>query len=254
MNDKTCISCKASLPLHHFHSKKRSRSLILSERHIPRITKRCLQCRTKRNLKYLNSERLAACRRWWLSWRETHPCCDCGESNAFLISADHMIGSNKVRCLGNYTYWAYNGGVEGMILESKKCEARCIFCHRIRTHAYDFIHQEKNLLRISSSKTSMTRRRRRQRNQVWLVQYKLQLGQCFHCKRKMNVSNVQGFDFDHINEKTKKARVSRLVNSTYGLQTIKREIEQCSLLCANCHHLKTIKKLDLGYIRCISDM
>jgi len=46
-------------------------------------------------------------------------------------------------------------------------------------------------------------------------------------------------DFDHVGEKT--SEVSALVR-TRGTKRLLEEIEQCELVCANCHRERTFKR------------
>jgi len=55
-------------------------------------------------------------------------------------------------------------------------------------------------------------------------------GQCAVCGyKKCN----DAFDFHHINPSEKDARVSTLLKN--GWENIEKELEKCTLLCANCH-------------------
>lgn len=48
-------------------------------------------------------------------------------------------------------------------------------------------------------------------------------------------------EFDHVRGK-KKERLSRMLSAT--LNTVKAEIEKCELVCANCHRIRTQKRLE----------
>lgn len=49
-------------------------------------------------------------------------------------------------------------------------------------------------------------------------------------------------DFDHIDPKQKFKNVSTLVSEGYCLETIKKEIDKCQILCSNCHRRKNAKE------------
>lgn len=50
-------------------------------------------------------------------------------------------------------------------------------------------------------------------------------------------SDIRCLDFDHIRGE-KDRNISRMVRDGYSLESIKREIEKCVVLCANCHRKK----------------
>lgn len=49
-------------------------------------------------------------------------------------------------------------------------------------------------------------------------------------------------DFDHIKQEDKKYNISVLIHKGISLDTIKKEMEICQVLCANCHRRKTSKE------------
>ena len=46
-------------------------------------------------------------------------------------------------------------------------------------------------------------------------------------------------DFDHINGKIKLGNIGSMITRNLSLKNIKREINKCDLLCANCHRSRT---------------
>lgn len=48
-------------------------------------------------------------------------------------------------------------------------------------------------------------------------------------------SHIACLDFHHLNPEEKDMNVSRAVADGWGLERIKKEIEKCKVLCANCH-------------------
>ena len=48
--------------------------------------------------------------------------------------------------------------------------------------------------------------------------------------------------FDHMNPELKRTEVSNLIRCAYGLDTIKKEIAKCRVLCANCHMERTARQ------------
>lgn len=43
-------------------------------------------------------------------------------------------------------------------------------------------------------------------------------------------------EFHHINPEEKDEKVARMLTNNYNLDIVKKEIEKCVVLCANCHH------------------
>lgn len=58
---------------------------------------------------------------------------------------------------------------------------------------------------------------------------------CKDCGYKESPYALQ---FDHI-EDNKKASVSNLIRSDYAWSTIKKEMDKCEVVCANCHAVRT---------------
>jgi hypothetical protein len=48
-------------------------------------------------------------------------------------------------------------------------------------------------------------------------------------------------DFDHIRDK--KYNVSRMIHDGFSWAAIKKEIEKCEVVCANCHRIRTHNRL-----------
>jgi hypothetical protein len=54
-------------------------------------------------------------------------------------------------------------------------------------------------------------------------------------------SNHIVLDFDHIRDK--KYNVSRMIHDGFSWAAIKKEIEKCEVVCANCHRIRTYNRL-----------
>ena len=63
--------------------------------------------------------------------------------------------------------------------------------------------------------------------------------QCIDCGQ----SDIRVLDFDHVHGK-KVANVSDMVNGSYSIGAIKKEIRKCEVRCSNCHRIKTIERRD----------
>jgi hypothetical protein len=63
--------------------------------------------------------------------------------------------------------------------------------------------------------------------------------QCVDCGQ----SDSRVLDFDHVHGE-KIGNVSDMVNGSYSIGAIKKEIRKCEVRCSNCHRIKTIERRD----------
>lgn len=78
----------------------------------------------------------------------------------------------------------------------------------------------------------------KKRNKKWIDEYKKDL-KCIKCGEDETCC----LDFHHIDPKNKKIEISLLKRSTLSLDSIKKEIDKCIVVCSNCH-----RKLHAGLI------
>ena len=128
-------------------------------------------------------------------------CVDCGISDYRLIEADHIKGS-KIDSVSIILYWASHGGIPAMKKELEKCEARCRFCHALKT-------QQRHDLKRKKKRSVTIARRRKEIDTI-----KLKIGKCLHCLRKVTPANCRAFDFDHLNEEKKIISISNLARKS----------------------------------------
>jgi|TARA_R110001583_G_scaffold125752_1_gene277323 hypothetical protein len=74
------------------------------------------------------------------------------------------------------------------------------------------------------------------RNKNFINRYKRLKG-CTICGWK---ESIWGLHFDHIDPKKKKSSVSEMTG--HSIESLKKEIRKCNLLCANCHSIRTEKQ------------
>lgn len=79
-----------------------------------------------------------------------------------------------------------------------------------------------------------TNKERVLRNQQFVWDY-LKNNPCIECGEKDPIV----LQFHHLDETTKFKDVSTLILEKYGIETIKKEIEKCQVLCSHCHIRKT---------------
>lgn len=75
------------------------------------------------------------------------------------------------------------------------------------------------------------------RNSCFIYNYLLE-HPCVDCGE----SNPIVLEFDHDKNNKKEKDISRLISSKCSLDKIVKEIEKCSVRCANCHRIKTMKE------------
>jgi hypothetical protein len=80
------------------------------------------------------------------------------------------------------------------------------------------------------------------RNRRWLNEY-LKTKQCEW--EGCTVSDPDMLVLDHLNPNEKRAHVSSMVHSSWGLKSIQEEVAKCRVLCANHHQKHTIQQF--GY-------
>ena len=186
-------------------------------------TKRCLTCRTINKKTHLNpTTKTGKCRQAWIQWQKSHSCADCGLDDYRVIQADHE--HSKVYNCSNYKWWSCNGGVSAQEQEFNKCTPRCAFCHALKT---------------KERRGTVKPHRSRQRKRNILDAIKIQRG-CEKCGRKCTKATTQAFQFDHKDPSKKTIDPGNIVNISLAKFHEKLpEVEACTVLCANCHHLKT---------------
>jgi len=90
------------------------------------------------------------------------------------------------------------------------------------------------LPRLQTPKARYERQRRIERRQF--VKEYLAAHPCVCGESDPNV-----LDFHHVRGE-KKLALGRMITAGYGEATIKKEIEKCEVLCANCHRKETAKQ------------
>lgn len=61
---------------------------------------------------------------------------------------------------------------------------------------------------------------------------------CVDCGKNFHPAAM---DFDHIGT-DKHFNIARILNASYGLKTIIKEIEKCELVCSNCHRVRSYNR------------
>ncbi|ELY54859.1 homing endonuclease associated repeat-containing protein [Natronolimnohabitans innermongolicus] len=143
-------------------------------------------------------------RSWLNEIKRNRGCSRCGIDTPGCLDFHHVDTETKEMAVGKMVTYGY--GKERLREEIEKCEVLCANCHR--KHHYTIPIGE----------------RRR-----WVHDRKRDTG-CDRCRE----SNPGCLDYHH-DDATKEASVTRLVADNRTRERIQVEIEQCTVLCANCH-------------------
>ncbi len=90
---------------------------------------------------------------------------------------------------------------------------------------------DKERFQLNKEKRRIQRNERRSLIRKWFAEYKENL-KCKEC----GFSHPASLDFHHRDLKTKTKNVSDMVRN-HSIESIKKEIEKCDVLCANCHRI-----------------
>ena len=102
----------------------------------------------------------------------------------------------------------------------------------------EFYNRKRNKTGIMSicktcCKSTYGRGRAKKEKLYWLQQYG---GKCQHCGSEVNENNYVIFDFHHTNPSEKENNPNNIYR--YGREIVKKELDKCIVLCANCHRLE----------------
>lgn len=149
--------------------------------------------------------------------KENNPCIDCGKFYPYYVMQfDHL--DNKQKEISNMI--SQNYAINSILNEVSKCELVCANCHRERT--------QKRVTKTISKRNTV----------VYIQQYK-DKKVCADCKK---IFDYHVLDFDHRNNEKKVDCIGFMVYYA-SLGAIKEEIQKCDLLCANCHSIRTHKRM-----------
>ena len=132
---KVCTGCGSERPLTEFPVKHKKRGT--------RGT-RCRACRSAYGKRHYQGNRgvyLARTRArrhrerdsywaWLMTYLQSHPCVDCGETDPIVLTFDHRELTEKIETIGRLLS---RSGWKAFLAEVAKCDVRCANCHRLRT-------------------------------------------------------------------------------------------------------------------------
>lgn len=101
---------------------------------------------------------------------------------------------------------------------------------------YDREWYFKNKERLRDTKNERVRKYRKEKRSYILEI--LKNSKCLNC----GINDYRVLEFDHRNPEEKSFNLGD--STKYTLDRIKKEIDKCDILCANCHRIKTIKQFN----------
>jgi hypothetical protein len=104
--------------------------------------------------------------------------------------------------------------------------SRCKTCYNKYQSNYRKEH-------LANTRKHVSNHRKRKREYIRKVK---EGAVCADCKKKYP---PYVYDFDHRDPKKKKFDIAAMVSHGFGLKKIKKEIEKCDIVCANCHRIRT---------------
>ena len=158
--------------------------------------------------------------------QEIGACQMCGIFHPFIMEFDHNQGIKNANI-------CQIRNIKKIDVELQLTQLLCGNCHRIKTQ--DDILKNKLLMPGSTNPV------RRNKNKEYVDE--LKKAGCTKCGYK-NDDCPSVFEYDHIDRRTKRENVSKMVN-WHSLEDVKREILKCQLLCCNCHKIKTMENRDM---------
>lgn len=212
--------------------------------------KLCWHCReTVRNSRNSLTNAEGICKHFIQEQYRNAKCEIC--NSADNIEFDHIDPSIKTQRLSKYDWWSWNGGVEAMKDELKKCRPLCRACHD---------QQASSNIRYYPNMSSMPNNSRKEKAAIYYVkqrnekqQYnnekKIERGQCKDCGLHVTTLNCKSFHWAHLDARCKRTTISNIIRDSKSLNTAKtildNEITKCELKCAACHKKETDQRRDL---------
>ncbi len=154
--------------------------------------------------------RRARLRRWVNEHKRERGCIRCGVDDPACLDFHHVEAGDKEMDVGTMITYGY--GKDGLRDEIQKCEVLCANCHRTEHGA-----------------TPTAGETRHEELRAWVHERKRERG-CARCGQR----DPRCLDFHHDRDE-KGATVAELVSNGRSKDAIRNEVDDCIVLCANCH-------------------
>lgn len=157
-----------------------------------------------------------------------------------LNFSQREIGEKLGYCQSSVRYWLKMFGLKTNVSKHNekiklRIEKLCPKCNLVKSvdefYGRSDRDNESGYCKTCSNKATVERVRN---VKIKMINYKG--GCCKDCGLKLNDSHYSVFDFHHTNPKNKDINFGRIKFQKW--EVIKKEIDKCELLCANCHRIK----------------
>jgi hypothetical protein len=212
-----CNACDRTLPITHFH----------------RGQSACKDCRReymrqrgdlhRRQSREARDKRRAIARAYVSEILRRGICGDCRLADPAVLEFDHI--GPKTMEVGKLVREAYR--LERLVAEIANCELVCANCHRRRTR------RRARSWRIDPDWSADADPRPLRRRNLRFITHYLESAPCVDCGE----ADVVVLDFDHVG--VKRHGVVELAYREASIASLKREIGECEVRCANCHRRRT---------------
>ena len=206
--------------------------------------------------------------------RENKTCAHCPHDQVRHLEFDHLDPTKKIALVTRIT------NIVKLRAEAAKCQLLCIWCHRIKSAAQrparrvytkpepdaegrvchgllcqgqiraneHFYHRKGKPYGCCKTCKLFCNQQIRIERAAYVRNMKLNvIKQCQTCPRKVEAGFEMCFDFDHIDQSTKKNSISNMLRSGASQKTLDAEIAKCRLLCCYCHKDHTAEQLEYHY-------
>lgn len=175
---------------------------------------------------------------WYREYKTTIRCIRCGENAPACLQFHHRNRDEKKINIATYVFQA--SSLERFIQELNKCDVLCANCHLIehcqeRDESADVLEYTELQRQLRNTQGLRARLKIKRRiyqldGVIWFNRYKRTLI-CNSC----GASHPACLQFHHIDSSSKYREVGNLVYHVTNIDQLKREIDKCEVLCANCH-------------------
>jgi hypothetical protein len=123
--------------------------------------------------------------------------------------------------------------IENFAIRNRARGTRQAMCKNCQN---EYVRKHYQMYRAKYIQKARLRNREQTRiNGAFLIEY-LSCRPCVDCGE----TDIVVLEFDHLRDKV--ADVSALSREGYSLEKVKREIDKCEVVCANCHRRRTAKR------------